>query len=108
MKILIKQLRLEMTNEMHSPRSGAVYKGYIDKNGVKQAWGTQVWPDGGKYEGEWIDGAANGKGRFWHADGDTYEGVWMHDKANGYGLYQHADGARYLGYWKDDVQNGKG
>jgi hypothetical protein len=30
MKILIKQLKLQLTNEMHSPRSGAVYKGYID------------------------------------------------------------------------------
>lgn len=34
----------------------------------------QVWPDGSKYEGEWVDGKANGKGRFILADGDVYEG----------------------------------
>lgn len=29
-KNLAKQLNLKQTNEMHSPRSGAIYKGYID------------------------------------------------------------------------------
>jgi hypothetical protein len=45
-----------MAEEIQSPRSGAVYRGYMDGKGLKQAWGTQVWPDGGKYEGEWKDG----------------------------------------------------
>ena len=45
--------------------------------------GTQVWPDGAKYEGEWKFNKANGKGKFWHADGDVYEGDWEDDKANG-------------------------
>lgn len=91
------------TEEQHSPKSGAIYQGYINKQGVRQAYGTQVWPDGGKYEGEWLNGQACGQGRFWHADGDKYEGQWQNDKANGYGLYLHADGAKYLGYWKDDM-----
>lgn len=99
---------LEMVDELASPSSGAVYNGYVDKGGVKTGWGTQVWPDGGKYEGEWQTGRANGKGQFWHADGDVYEGNWKDDKANGYGLYQHADGAKYLGEWKDDMQHGHG
>jgi len=50
-------------------------------------WGSQVWPDGGRYEGEWSQNRAHGKGKFWHADGDIYEGDWRDDKANGYGLY---------------------
>mmetsp|Transcript_24306 Transcript_24306/g.18484 ORF Transcript_24306/g.18484 Transcript_24306/m.18484 type:complete len:86 (+) Transcript_24306:102-359(+) len=32
--------------------NGAVYKGYM-KNGQRHGPGTQVWPDGAKYEGEW-------------------------------------------------------
>ena len=99
---------LDMVDEMTSPTSGAIYHGYIEKSGVKCGWGTQVWPDGGKYEGEWSNNRANGKGQFWHADGDIYEGNWKDDKANGYGLYQHADGAKYLGEWKDDMQHGHG
>ena len=77
-----------MVDEMQSPTSQAVYRGYTTKGEmVKCGWGTQVWPDGGKYEGEWRDNRANGKGQFWHADGDVYEGNWRDDKANGYGLY---------------------
>ena len=33
-----------------------------------------VGPDGAKYEGEWIDNKASGKGKFWHVDGDYFEG----------------------------------
>ena len=53
---------LDMVDEMTSPTSGAIYHGYINKSGVKCGWGTQVWPDGGKYEGEWSSNRANGKG----------------------------------------------
>lgn len=40
-----------------------VYSGYIDQNGCPSLQGTLVWPDGTKYEGEWLDGQANGKGK---------------------------------------------
>lgn len=36
--------------------------------------GTQLWPDGAKYEGSWDNDRANGFGKFWHIDGDIYEG----------------------------------
>ena len=29
----------------------------------------QSWPDGAKYEGEWKNNKAHGKGKFWHVDG---------------------------------------
>ena len=34
----------------------------------------QIWPDGAKYEGEWKNNHANGKGKFFHINGDIYEG----------------------------------
>lgn len=78
------------------------------RNGKREGQGTQIWPDGAKYEGEWKNGKACGKGKFWHVDGDVFEGEWENDKANGYGVYTHKDGAQYKGYWKDDCQHGKG
>lgn len=84
---LVIDKNLMIVDELQSPTSGAVFHGYTTKDGVKMGWGTQVWPDGGKYEGEWQQSKANGKGKFWHADGDVYEGNWCEDKANGYGLY---------------------
>ena len=40
------------------------------ENGLRSGMGTQIWPDGARYEGEWKDDKANGKGRFDHATGD--------------------------------------
>ena len=64
-------------------------------DGLRHGQGTQVWPDGARYEGEWRNNQANGFGKFWHADGDIYEGEWKDDKANGKGVYLHVNGARY-------------
>ena len=105
---LVREKSLTYVNEVVSPRSGALYTGYVDRDGTKIGHGSQIWPDGGQYEGEWAGGKANGKGSFHHADGDVYEGSWRDDKAFGHGLYLHADGAKYLGDWKDDVQHGHG
>ena len=105
---MVLELNLKHVQDVVSPRSGAMYSGYVDHEGVTVGFGQQRWPDGGKYEGEWANGKANGKGSFWHADGDIYEGSWRDDKAYGHGLYLHADGARYLGDWRDDVQHGHG
>jgi len=32
------------------------------KGNVREGQGIQVWPDGAKYEGQWANGKANGKG----------------------------------------------
>ena len=50
---MVVDQELDMVEEMTSPTSGAVYHGYINKSQVKSGWGQQIWPDGGKYEGEW-------------------------------------------------------
>lgn len=57
------------------------------KDGVRNGRGVQVWEDGSRYEGEWINDRACGKGKLVHGNGDVYEGEWKDDKANGYGVY---------------------
>ena len=93
LELLVIDKELILAEEVMSPTSGAIYHGYTDTSNVRTGWGQQVWPDGGRYEGEWQSNRAHGKGKFWHSDGDIYEGDWKDDKANGYGLYKHADGA---------------
>ena len=87
--------------------NGAVYTGEW-KNGMKDGFGIQNWPDSSVYEGEWKNDKASGKGKLIHADGDIYEGEWSDDKANGQGVYTHSNGARFTGMWKDDKQHGNG
>ena len=88
--------------------NGAIYLGQWNQSGCRSGKGTQIWPDGSKYEGYWRHDMANGKGRLIHADGDVYEGDWTDDKAHGHGTYIHMDGAQYVGEWQDDKQHGYG
>ena len=88
-------------------KNGAVYTGEW-MNGMRDGYGSQVWPDSSKYEGDWRQDKANGRGKLIHADGDVYEGDWLNDKAHGYGTYSHANGALYEGDWFDDKQHGHG
>ena len=41
---------------------------------VRHGPGVQVWRDGSRYEGEWINGRAHGRGRMIQADGSIYVG----------------------------------
>ena len=50
------------------------------KDGLRQGYGVQEWPNGARYEGYWDHGKANGKGKYTHAHGDVYEGDWVDDK----------------------------
>jgi hypothetical protein len=89
--------------------SGAKYNGEWDaNNGLRHGKGTQIWPDGSRYDGYWRNDRANGPGRLIHADGDVYQGDWEDDKAHGWGQYMHLDGSTYEGYWQYDKQHGQG
>jgi hypothetical protein len=99
--------------------SQAIFIGQWDEKGFRHGQGTQYWPDGSIYEGEWENDKANGRGRLIHANGDVYEGRWENGRANGFGIYLHhygrpknkdntICGARYEGEWKNDKQHGKG
>ena len=41
------------------PISGVIYEGKISGDKA-DGWGIKIWPEGGSYVGEWIDGKANG------------------------------------------------
>ena len=55
----------------------STYTGYVRKeDGVRQGPGIIVWPDSTRYEGQWQNDKAEGKGKLFHADGDVYTGDW--------------------------------
>ena len=55
-------------------KDGIVYFGQWNKIGLREGHGIQLWRDGAKYEGQWMNDQANGHGRLIHADGDSYTG----------------------------------
>jgi len=91
----------------HHFRSGAVYTGQW-RGRSRHGFGTQRWPDGTCYKGEWADGAATGRGRIIFANGDIYTGEWLSNMFHGHGVYRGRDGATYMGRWADDQREGGG
>ena len=55
------------------------------KNSQRHGYGTETYPDGNIYEGEYKD-----------------------DRRNGKGTYKHHDGAKYVGEFKNNLPHGKG
>jgi hypothetical protein len=78
--LLLKEEGLEFREEVVYP-DGAVYKGQLKVGSdTRHGFGIQVWPDGAKYEGNWRNNVASGRGKFYHIDGDVYDGNSLCDK----------------------------
>ena len=69
---------------------------------------TEVYENGDKYIGKFINNKKNGKGIIYYNDGDQYEGDWKNDKIEGKGIFYWKDGERYEGDWKNEKMEGKG
>src|ERR1039458_8535954 len=63
------------------------------KNGLS----VFVWPNGDKFEGQYLDGIRTGKGHYWWASGDQYLGDWSDNQATGFGKIKFGAGGYYVG-----------
>ena len=54
-----------------------------DSSNVKQGFGVMRWPDGTVYEGLWENNPYNGAGKLKPANGDFYEGEFVDGMAQG-------------------------
>jgi hypothetical protein len=54
--------------------------------------GVFAWPDGRRYEGEYIDDKKQGFGIFFWPDGRQYIGQWGHGKQHGRGTFVAING----------------
>ena len=61
--------------------------------------GTFIYPNVGKYVGEYKYGKENGQGTFIYLNGDKYEGKWKDGKQDE-GTHTWKDGYKYEGSWK--------
>ena len=49
-------------------------------NNKMEGSGVFTWPDGRKYDGEYVDDKKEGNGIFFWPDGRKYEGGWKNGK----------------------------
>ena len=92
----IRDLRI-MENE-------SKYEGEWDrKRNCIDGRGVQIWNDGTRYEGMWVDGKQHGYGRIVYPEGESYVGDWRNNQIEGQGTYTYYNGTICDGCWKGGV-----
>lgn len=66
------------------------------------------FPDGTRYEGQFVGGKYHNHGHLRHASGSEYEGQFKEGMAHGQGTFREPDGTVYVGQWENDMKEGQG
>jgi hypothetical protein len=77
------------------------------RNGLAHGKGTAIGED--KYEGRFINGLPDGKGKYTYKNGNEYNGYWKNGLKNGKGNFTYSlNGVQTVlkGYWLDDEYKG--
>lgn len=85
---------------------GDLFEGYF-LNGKKNGRGKYIWANGNVYDGNWVDGKCTGKGRISWSSGASFDGEWK-DNQMSEGKYSYADGSVYEGSFKNGKYDGYG
>lgn len=83
------------------------YNGDVDRYNRPHGWGIQVDRRGGRYEGEFKNGAREGKGKEITRNGEEYDGDWVDDRKHGFGIGIDANGHEFAGEFKKGVRSGE-
>jgi hypothetical protein len=60
------------------------------------------------YEGDWVHGVREGRGKLSFKDGSYYRGEMQKNQMWGHGIYVGADNSQYDGEWRANVRQGTG
>ena len=98
----------ERVKVYNSKYDGIIYEGEF-LNGKKNGKGKEYYDGQLVFEGEYLNGQRNGKGKEYYNDELIYEGEYLKGKKNGKGKeYNKYDGIMYEGEFLNGKKNGKG
>lgn len=74
---------------------------------MRDGSGTETWPNGDVYTGEWKSDKYDGKGTL-KTGSSTYAGTFKEGRKHGYGLAVFSSGNFYEGEWENGRMQGWG
>merc|ERR1712051_791893 len=81
--------------------------GWKDK--AAEGYGVMKWQNGDRYEGDWVGGLREGKGKYLSkSTGGKYEGEYVADLKEGSGKYTFSNGIRTRAPGREDSDMDKG
>ena len=87
--------------------SGDIYEGEVIE-GKANGRGVENYTNGDKYEGYFKNGERNGHGKYIYVTGDIYEGNYKEGDSNGQGSYKWKQGLIYKGEFQKGKMHGLG
>ncbi len=88
---------------------GGIYAGQINSDGLPHGFGSIRWDEYEcTYEGDWENGAINGRGKKTWDSGDVFEGTFVDGQLSGEAHCNFSDGSSYDGEYENDQINGHG
>ncbi|XP_029918011.1 histone-lysine N-methyltransferase SETD7 isoform X2 [Myripristis murdjan] len=83
-----------------------VVEGPLDEDDQPHGFCTVTYSSSDRFEGHFVHGEKNGKGKFFFFDGSTLEGFYVDDALQGQGVYTYEDGGVLHGTYVDGELNG--
>ncbi|XP_029905656.1 ankyrin repeat and MYND domain-containing protein 1 isoform X2 [Myripristis murdjan] len=93
------------------PGEGKLHRGYTGAHlgqEKRQGLGVQEWPDGSRYEGDFVSGLKHGKGKYTWANGEYYKGSFYKDYRHGEGVHCWPTGHKFTGKFYLNRKEGYG
>ncbi|XP_025777989.1 histone-lysine N-methyltransferase SETD7 [Puma concolor] len=79
---------------------------HLDDDGLPHGFCTVTYSSTDRFEGNFVHGEKNGRGKFFFFDGSTLEGYYVDDALQGQGVYTYEDGGVLQGTYVDGELNG--
>ena len=86
---------------------GAIYEGPLLDN-KPHGSGILKFAQGDLYNGCFVNGVREGKGKLYFVDGSVYDGGFVQNKMHGRGVRRFPNGEKYTGEFRDNCFEGRG